>query len=74
MSYFEGLDEFSTMELLRELKRRQHLRDKGLCDYCQKPMTSALCRFSTRHMGDTGTRKLAQLGEIDVDLDDGCRD
>jgi len=68
MGYSRGIDEFTTMELLQELKRRQDLRSRELCDYCSRPEDASMCRFPTRHIGDRGTRALAKLGEIDVDV------
>lgn len=73
MSYpegLEGLEEFSTKELLDELKRRRDLRAAGLCDYCERPIDGPMCRFSTRHIGDVGSRENARLSALDV-VDEG---
>jgi len=49
MSYFVGLDEYTTTALRDEMDRRETLRDAGLCDYCERPSAEAPCRFPDRH-------------------------
>jgi hypothetical protein len=50
MSYPKDLDEYDTAELRSELRRRMQLLAEGRCDYCGRPGTSDLCRFTERHL------------------------
>jgi hypothetical protein len=49
MSNLPSLDEMSEERLQRELDRRKSLRDRGLCDYCERIPTATPCRFPKRH-------------------------
>lgn len=67
MSYPRDLDEIPDHELRAELQRRQKVRARGLCDYCQQPPTAAVCKVGAgRHQHfDTITnhaRALAAAG------------
>jgi len=52
MSYPRGLDEYTDLELAEEVARREKLRAKGKCDYCERPPTTAPCKFPDRHHRD----------------------
>lgn len=49
MSYPRDLDEYSDVELVGEVTRRKEARAKGLCDYCNRPVSEPSCRFPLRH-------------------------
>lgn len=49
MSYHIDLDEYDEQQLRNELDRRKALRDKGLCDYCQRNGGTKPCKFRHRH-------------------------
>lgn len=50
MSYPLAMDEIPEADLFAELERRQTLRQKSKCDYCERPLgKSAACKFPERH-------------------------
>jgi len=50
MSYpHYGLDEHEEGQLASELARRKALREKGLCDYCERAYQTSPCKFPDRH-------------------------
>ena len=49
MSYPVDLDEMEESKLEGELKRRKDLREKGLCDYCERDPEESPCKFPERH-------------------------
>lgn len=54
MSYSIGLDEYRESVLQEELERRAALREKGLCDYCERAIeVTSSCKFPERHKGKT---------------------
>jgi len=49
MGYPVDLDDLSEAQLIKELNRRYDLREKGLCDYCERPVSTVVCRYAERH-------------------------
>lgn len=49
MGYPRDIDDYSDDELLDELRRREDMRARGLCDYCKSEVTAAPCRHRDRH-------------------------
>jgi len=49
MSLPISLDEYTEVELRAELMKRERLRAKGLCDYCERRPDESPCRFPGRH-------------------------
>ncbi|QSQ14069.1 hypothetical protein [Myxococcus landrumensis] len=43
------LDEHDEEDLRAEVKRREELRQRGLCDYCCRPPATNTCKFPERH-------------------------
>ena len=51
MSYAKDLDEYTTLELMAELHRREQDAENKRCDYCHRPYDEGMCKFSERHSG-----------------------
>ena len=49
MSYRLDLDEQDEAKLVGEIERRQGLRARGLCDYCERKPDTNPCKFPGRH-------------------------
>mgnify|MGYP001558649347 CR=1 FL=1 len=45
----KDLDEYTTRELIDEINRRALLRERGICDYCERKGDSPTCKFPERH-------------------------
>lgn len=43
------LDEYCEATLQQELQRRKSLREKNLCDYCERDINTPVCKFPLRH-------------------------
>lgn len=56
MSYPLSLDEIDEAALRKEITRRQGLRKRGLCDYCERRPRTKSCKFPERHR-DAGRRE-----------------
>lgn len=49
MGYPKDLDEYNEDELARELQRRDRVRARGHCDYCDRLPSAPPCKFPWRH-------------------------
>jgi hypothetical protein len=49
MSYPLDLDEIGEERIKLELSQREQNRAAGLCDYCNRPPSSPVCKFPRRH-------------------------
>lgn len=52
MGYAKQLDEYTDLELAQEVGRREKLRAAGMCDYCERPNTTSVCKHADRHLRD----------------------
>lgn len=48
--YPRDLDEYHSIELIRELERRIKLESEHKCNYCGQDVCSPKCRFPERHV------------------------
>lgn len=60
MTYPIDLDEQDEHRLRAELIRREELRKRGLCDYCERPPASPSCKFPLRHNAKLIQRTIKQ--------------
>lgn len=51
MSYNRELEDYSDAELQIEIERRTKLRAAGMCDYCERPLTSHTCKKANAPQG-----------------------
>lgn len=65
MSYPRSLDEYAEKELEQELRERERLRARGICDYCSRPPHEPACKFPERHSlpGQLAATQASSTGE-----------
>lgn len=52
MSYPKDIEDYTTEELLVEVKRRLACKARGQCHYCLRPHDTSPCKFPNVHKGE----------------------